>query len=414
MKVVGIVVEYNPLHNGHAYHFQMAKEVTGADACVAVMSGNFLQRGEPALVNKWARTEMALRLGIDLVLELPVAYATQNAETFAFGAVSALHRLGSVDFLCFGSESGDIARLQQLARLVWRCEHEETSAFRRRLQSRLKQGESFPKAFARAAQSLADGKWALAFDLQQPNNILGIHYLLALQRLRSPIVPYTIRRRKAGYHQQEITDESIASATAIRKQLLSAGNLEGIKRFVPASTYEILHREFQAGRGPVSWESFLPLLRHRLITSPPQELAGAFDLREGLENRIKKQMPYAASVSDLVARIKTKRYTWNRIQRALLNIMLGLSKEKMQQLQAAEGVPYLRVLGFNRVGQRLLNEAKKKSLVPIITRIPRERHPALELDVQASMVYALAYEAKQANEQLRREFAQPPLRLDGE
>ena len=213
MSTVGLVVEYNPLHNGHYYHFQQSKKVTGADSAICIMSGNFLQRGEPAVVNKWARAEMALRMGADLVLELPVAYSAQPAEWFAFGAVSALDATGLVDSLCFGSESGDIGWLEAAADVL----QDEPAPLRELLQQELKAGVPYPAAYSRAVAQLVPG--ADESELAKPNNTLGLHYLIALRRLRSGIRPQTIARTKAEYNQTDITDGRIASATALRKLL---------------------------------------------------------------------------------------------------------------------------------------------------------------------------------------------------
>src|SRR5262245_42398707 len=203
MRTVGLIVEYNPFHNGHHYHLQQSLKITDSDAVVAVMSGHFLQRGEPALLNKWTRAEMALRGGCDVVIELPVAYSTQAAEWFGYGAVALLEATGVVDALCFGSEAGDIRPLQRVARQL----AHEPAAFEGLMADCLRGGVSYPAAYSEAVRQFmlaAGDAEAAAFPLAQPNNTLGLHYLLALERLGSAIEPFTLRREKAGYSQTNI------------------------------------------------------------------------------------------------------------------------------------------------------------------------------------------------------------------
>jgi len=350
MKVVGLIVEYNPLHNGHLYHYQESLRATGADASVAVMSGNFLQRGEPAIVNKWARAQMALDIGIDLVLELPTAYCTQNAEVFAYGAVATLDALGIVQQVCFGSESGDISWLQELAAQL----KDEPVPFKEALKTHLNLGLPYPKAYARAASSLAGVPEEL---LGQPNNILGLNYVLAIKRLESSIQPATITRQKAGYHQANITDQQIASATALRK-LIFEQSLESIKPYVPPSTLHILMLEKAQDRFPMSWENFYLLLTHSLTVHSPEALANIHEMEEGIEHRIKKHHPSALAFQDLMEAVKTKRYTWNRIQRLFLYILLNLQKKEMERLKQDQKPPYIRVLGFSEKGRQLLHMAR--------------------------------------------------------
>lgn len=399
MKVVGLIVEYNPLHNGHLHHYRESIRVTGADAAVAVMSGNFLQRGEPAIVNKWARAQMALSIGIDLVLELPVAYCTQNAEMFAFGAISTLDALGAVHQVCFGSESGNIDWIQHLA------EHlvHEPEAFKSILKASLQEGLPYPRAYARAASSLVGIDEEL---LAQPNNILGLNYVLALKRLSSPMQPATITRQKAGYHQTEITDARIASATALRK-LIFEENLEAIQPYVPRTTFDILQREKTEHRFPMSWDPFYPFLKHSLTVKSGQELSLIHEIEEGLEHRIKKISPTALGFNELMEGIKTKRYTWNRLQRALLYILLNLQKKQIAALNPAQGVSYVRVLGFSEKGRKLLQAAKHSMKVPLISRIGKNQSSMLELDLRAASVYRLGYPEKQTEE--LSEFARPPI-----
>ena len=234
MKAVGVIVEYNPFHNGHAYHLQAAKESAKADVVIAVMSGNFLQRGEPALVSKWYRTKMALLNGVDIVLELPYQFATQKAETFANGAVSILDAIGCHS-LCFGSESGDIHSFFQTVDFL--DSHKEI--FDENIKKNIKTGVSFPKALSLSFQSLSSTETLVSLD--KPNNILGFHYLKALKHQKSSIVPLTVKRKNADYHDEHFATETIASATSIRKALFASNeNNSAIEQYVPDATSRLL------------------------------------------------------------------------------------------------------------------------------------------------------------------------------
>jgi predicted nucleotidyltransferase len=432
LKTVGIIVEYNPLHNGHVYHFQQSKIVSEADAVVAVMSGSFLQRGEPALVNKWARTEMALAMGADLVIELPVAYSTQPAEWFAYGAVSALEATGVVDAFCFGSESGDLERLQATARRLHAEDRSNlpkdltdagsedadsgSAAFRDKIRAGLKAGASYPSAYAAAAGSLLeerDPEW-----LAQPNNTLGLHYLLALERLQGKMRPCTIRRHKAGYSQTEISDERIASATALRKLLAEDTDADALRPFVPEYTWSILRRELAAGRAPVNWESFFRTLFARIAVTGTAELSEYGEVTEGLEHRIKRAIGTVnpdggEPFEQLMHALKTKRYTRTKLQRTLTRILLNHRKDALSIELLRRGVPYLRVLGFSPRGQMLLKTMRKTASVPVVTRTAACRHPFLDLDIQAAAVHALAYRSP-SRQDLFRDYSQPPLRSGDE
>lgn len=413
MNIVGLIVEYNPLHNGHAYHFAEAKKLSNADAVIAVMSGNFLQRGEPAIVSKWARTEMALELGVDLVLELPVAYAIQPAEWFAHGAVALLEATGVTTHLCFGTEAGALEALQPLAERL----ADESAELHAAIAQELATGASYPAAYAAAAARTcaidgagnADAAAARAL-LMQPNNSLGLHYLIALRRLGSGITPLTLRRLAADYHDAAPRDAAIASATAVRN-LVARGGLADATPYLPAYTADILTREFAAGQGPVNWESFAQPLFHRLLLCSPEELASHHEVTEGLEYRIKKLLPQLEqpTVAHLLQQLKTKRYTHTKLQRMLLHILLQHSSSALFKNVLAEGPGYLRVLGFSSTGRDLLKQMKKRATLPIITRAAQFTHDQLQLDLRASTIYANGMEHRSTAE-LMRDYRQPPIR----
>jgi predicted nucleotidyltransferase len=417
LKTVGLIVEYNPLHYGHVYHFRQSKINAKADAVIAVMSGNFLQRGEPALVNKWARTEMALQMGADLVIELPVAFSSQPAEWFAYGAVSALHQTGIVDSLCFGSESGEIDWLKALAHRL----HQEPKAFQQNLKQQLKKGINYPAAYSQAIQDFVGEdpqmKDAQAFNLAQPNNVLGLHYLIALERLKSNIEPLTITRQKSGYHQQDITDQQIASATALRKILMEQQNTTEISPFVPPYTYDILCREWEANRGPMHWDRFAMNLFHQLLNSTPLQLSEIYEVSEGLENRIKQILPQlnlneSLSIDMLLEAVKTKRYTRTKLQRTLLRILLNHSKQDLEMNKLSQGVPYLRVLGFSDTGRILLKQMKTTAKVPVVSNPARSSFDFLDMDIRAASIYSLAY-PKPSSQEIFRDYYQAPIYLGG-
>ncbi len=411
MSTVGVIVEYNPLHNGHLYHLQQSKKITESDNVVAVMSGHFLQRGEPALADKWARTEMALHAGCDLVLELPVAYSAQPAQWFAYGAVSILEATGVVDSVCFGSESGDLESLESMSTLL----AEEPQELAALLADRLKEGLPYPSAFTAAAKTYLQGKGmgGLAFSLEQPNHTLGLHYLISLRKINSSITPYTVRREKSDYGQSDITDVQIASATALRKLLLGqTGSLEQLAPYAPASTLEILQREVNAGRAPIHWEHYSRPLYHELFRQDDTQIASYAEVTEGLEYRIRSILPDLPelSVTALLQGLKTKRYTRTKLQRTLLRILLGHRKEMLTTQRLANGVEYIRVLGFNERGQRLLHDMRDKATVPVITSAAKGNWPYLALDARATAVYSLAFRNSDSAAAMR-DYTRPPIRL---
>ncbi|CAM3433896.1 MULTISPECIES: tRNA(Met) cytidine acetate ligase [Saccharibacillus] len=410
MKTVGLVVEYNPFHNGHLFHLRRSLDISGAEASVAVMSGPFMQRGEPALLSKRARAEMALAAGVDLVLELPVLYALQPAEWFAFGAVSLLDASGVVDSVCFGSESGEIAPLLDLAS---RMQAGESPALREALRQALAEGLSFPAAYARAAQEQGGGDSAAAAALLgNPNDTLGLHYVLALRRLASGMAPLAVRREQAGYHDAGLPGGgAIASATAVRAALArGAGGLNEAAPYLPPSSLRILRREAEAGRMlPEGWEALAQPLLTSLITRPPEELALVPGMAEGLEHRIAAALPRlpVPGVEALLAAIKTKRYTRTRLQRLLAHALLNHRGPMFGRDSLARGPQYIRVLGFSPTGRQLLKSMKKTAKLPVVVRAADFPHPQLQLDIRASAVQASAFPSPDVREMYADYYAPP-------
>ncbi len=360
MRIVGLITEYNPFHNGHLHHLQESLRITGADASVAVMSGHFLQRGEPALVDKWVRTEMALAAGVDLVLELPFPFACNSAPHFAMGAVQALNALGVVDALCFGSEAGAIDPLQTIARLLV----DESAAIEEGTRERLRCGVSYPAARAEIMAGMCPE--VSPETIASPNNILGIEYLRALQITSSQIQAFTIPRLGADYHSTDVAD-NIASATGIRK-LIAEG--DRVDQLLPTACHEILAEALAAG-GSIDRERLFTALQAFLLQEP-ERLKGLYQVTDGLEQRLVAAAMTAESYTDLVGLIKSRHWTLTRIQRILSYVLLQLSGTEMASFLES-GPLYLRLLGATEQGRKILAKARKKRSLPLISDPARAR-----------------------------------------
>lgn len=400
MKALGLIVEYNPFHNGHLYHLQQSRAVTGREYVICVMSGNFIQRGEPALVNKWARARMALLSGVDLVLELPAVYAVSSAEFFAYGAVKILDSLGIVDSICFGSESGRIEDLDFIAGIV----SEEPEPYKLFLKENLDKGLSFPAAREAALKSyLASGPKScddIRSLLNSSNNILGIEYLKALKRLKSRIKPHTIRRISNSYHTGELTG-AISSATAIRKNIFDSVSLPEKAKFfhtMPESSISVLKEEFKNGTGPVFSSSFDLILLSILRKTPVEFIRKLPYVTEGLENRIKLAAETSGTLNEMIDKIATRRYPRTRIQRILFSLLSGLTDEEFNEFNTSGGPQYIRVLGFNEKGKEMLSSINRDSSLPVIVKTADFKHSKnqllrrmLEIESMATDIYVLGY-----------------------
>ncbi|MCM3713086.1 nucleotidyltransferase [Alkalihalobacillus oceani] len=404
MKAVGIVVEYNPFHNGHLYHVTEAKKQTGADLVIAVMSGSFLQRGEPALCSKWHRTEMALANGVDLVVELPYLYSTQKAELFAKGAVTILAEMG-VDFLNFGSEAGEIERFTSLVETME--QHEE--AFNRLVKDRMKEGVSYPRATAEAFTQLQLDPDTLS--LQEPNNILGYHYVKAIREGNYSIQASTTPRQQAHYHEQTLPQTAIASATSIRQALRKdkESGLSQTKHVMPEATFRLLINYQQTYTLLHTWEHYFPLLHYKVMASPLESLRACYECEEGLEYRVKEMMMTAVSFEDWMTKMKTKRYTWTRLQRLATHLLTNTTKEEMKA-GLATPLPYIRLLGMTAAGQRYLNDTKKQRQLPLVTRFPKGEAIIAKLEERATAIYLSALPNRLKAEQIQQEFKRSPVR----
>lgn len=384
MKIVGLIAEYNPFHNGHQYHIQKSKEITGADAAVVIMSGDYVQRGTPAILPKRLRAEMALKCGAAAVFELPVCYATGSAELFAFGAVSFLEQLGIIDALCFGSECSDLKELQKIADLL----SEEPEDYQACLKSYLKEGLSFPSARQKAlADYLRSEDTALL--LRDPNNILGIEYLKALKKLESRITPYTIRRKGSHYHDQKL-HPSCSSASAIRSLLAYSGTvlhtsssemtfentsfeniLSELEDQVPESCLELL-KDYYKVSYPVYQNDFSLILKYKLLNKRPDTLPRYMDVSRELAHRICSRQNSFFNYKQFCDLLKTKEMTQTRINRSLLHIMLGIKKNAVREY-LDEGIHfYAHLLGFRKHAEKIISAAAKKSSIPLLTKLHEE------------------------------------------
>ncbi|MDM5226337.1 nucleotidyltransferase [Cytobacillus sp. NJ13] len=404
MNAAGVIVEYNPFHNGHAFHLEQAKKISGAETIIAVMSGNFLQRGEPALLSKWKRAEMALRAGADIVFELPFQFAVQQADIFASGAVSILEAAGCRS-LCFGSESGNMESFHQTLSFL----EEHNADYQERVRVHLDAGFSYPKATSMAFLDLnPEGELV---DLSKPNNILGFQYLKSARRQYSSMELFTVARKSAGYHDEQFTSDSIASATSIRKALFSGnGEIECIRQYVPETTYQgLLHYKKEFG-GFHQWEQYWPFLKFRLVHLQPEKLRGIYEMEEGLEHRFLTAALQAESFQQFMEKIKTKRYTWTRLQRACVHILTNTEKTEMpnKPLRAK----YLRLLGMTKNGRKYLNMHKSDLKLPLISRISSHNAHQLHLDIKASRVYAMGIDGARDKTLMQKEFNQPPIMVD--
>ena len=396
--VIGVVVEYNPFHNGHLHHLEKAREKVPGAYILGVMSGNWTQRGEPALMNKWARTEAALKAGADIILELPVVFAVQSAEGFARGAVKTLDATGIVNYICFGSEAGELEPLQETARYL----EAEPPQFKIELQSALKRGLSYPAALQYSLQAVSLSEKTMPLSpkvldiIPNPNNILAIEYLKALQKVNSDITPFTIKRRGAGFHDLKAAGD-IASATGIRAAI-SKNDFKMVKKTVPKVSYEIILNEIAEGRAPVFQENFAEIILSLLRRSSADSMAKLPDVSEGMESRLKKAAD-SPNISNLLKKLKTRRYTRTRLQRILVYLLLSLNKKILNRFNIA-GPSYLRVLGFSNRGKELLPLIKAKGLLPIVTRpaaylksslAPQDGKQMILYDILATDIYVMGY-----------------------
>lgn len=417
MKITGLITEYNPFHNGHLFHLNQSREKTGADYCVALMSGTFVQRGAPAVYDKYIRTAMALRAGVDLVLEMPAAFSTASAREFASFGLSLFTSLGA-DSLCFGSECGEAAPLKAASEILNR----EPEDFTSRLKEGLKAGQTFPQARSGALNALlSDGGTQagpihisagpnhllaeLNHILTEPNNILAIEYFRAAAVLHSPLKLETIKREGRGYH-DTAAEGPFPSASAIRQALSEKRGMDFLKSMVPASTAALMENET-----PLFSDDFSGLLNYRIWMG---DFRGISDFTPELASRLENQSLLPRAFEERIQTLKSRQLTYTRVSRALLHLLLNMKADDTEAFKEAGYATYARVLGFRKDAIPLLTELKKRTAVPVVTKLAdasRNLSPIamrmLEQEVGAAHLYQIVRQEKGCA--LKNEYTQPIL-----
>jgi predicted nucleotidyltransferase len=387
MKACGLVVEYNPFHHGHQYHVDKARQETNADVIVAVMSGNFLQRGEPAIIDKWQRAQAALQNGVDLVVELPSAWAVQSADFFAAGAIRILQNL-QCDSLCFGTDAKQPFDYAKFAQFEKENQRMIDDAFQRIA----RQNATYSQKMSMVLSELYPEYHA---EKDQPNHLLGMAYAREVLCYEKPMRLVPIQRIAASYHSEQFKHPTIASATAIRQGLKQG---EAVVDFVPEATQKFLSQT------TVDWEAFWPYLQYQIISAPLEKLAAIYQMEEGLEYRLKQYVTAADSFADFIKLLKTKRYTQTRLQRLACYVLFQVTKAEMREAQAH---PFIRVLGYTKQGQQYLKEVKKELTLPLIAKFGKKEAQRYGLSLRIDQIY------QQGNAQISEQnFRRIPLFID--
>jgi len=408
MKVCGIVAEYNPLHNGHLYHLQEAKRISEADYTIVVMGGNFMQRGTPAIMDKYERTRAALSCGADLVLELPSYYATGSAEYFATGAVSLLHKLGVVDTLCFGSECGDVELLKRIAHIIV----EETESYQSCLQSHLRAGNTFPVARSAAIMSVCPEISSSITILNSPNNILGIEYIKSIIRQESSIVPITMKRFGSDYHDKRLGINQ-SSSSALREALWSGIPLSELHDQMPEAAYNILENYLQNNQ-LLHLNDFSEIMYYKLLSEHHKGFEDYIDVSPALSDRICKNLYKFDGYEAFCDLLKTKEVTYTRISRCLYHIMLNMHKNDLDLYMNELGItPYARVLGFRKEATPIFSEIDKKTQIPLVTKLAdaqnilsEQAYEMLQKEITINDIYS-SIRASKAKVPMYNEYSTP-------
>lgn len=380
MKKIGIICEYNPFHNGHLYHISKIKEMFDDSLIILVMSGNFTQRGEASIIPKYSKCDIALLSGIDLVIELPFIFATQSADVFAKTSIEILDKL-NVDYVVFGSETNDINKLTMLAKTQI-----NNKKYDKLVKEYLDKGVNYPTALSKALYQLTDKK------IDKPNDILGVSYIREILKLNSNITPICIKRSN-DYNSIELND-NITSASSIRYALLNGDN---VKNYVPEYVYDYL-------KNPIFTKNYFNLLKYKIMTENTLEEYQTVD--EGIQNRIKKCIINSKDLDDLILKVKTKRYTYNKLSRMFIHILCNLKKEEVKKYNK---ISYIRVLGFNIKGRNYLNEIKKDIDIPLITNFSRTNDPILDIEMRSTCVYASILNEKDKINLIESEYKDFPI-----
>ena len=385
MKTVGIIAEYNPFHNGHKYMIEKAKELTGADTAVIIMSGDFVQRGAPAVCDKYLRTRMALSGGADIVFELPVIYSLGSAEQFADGAVRLLSSTLNIDHICFGSESGNIDTLYEFA--INTEDYSHTEEFRTNISAAIKKGMSYPAAFETVTNEKFNVKDSSVY---QPNNLLGIEYCRALYRLRKSGIYskfpelITIKREGSSYHDEMLSE--YPSATSVRNALQS-NDIGSLKSCLPVSAFKVLSDNIKKSL-PISEDDFSDMFYMRLNSASDDDIRSIPDIHNDLKNKLLNCRGKQVIISELIAGLKSKTFTYSAISRAIFKLLLSPLYTKAIHNTSTD-VPYLRALGFKKDSSGFLRTLRYSETCNIITK-PADGNmddPSYLLDIYASNLY---------------------------
>lgn len=357
---VGIIAEYNPFHNGHLYHLNKIKELYKDEEIILVLSGNFTQRGEPSIIDKWQKTEIAKLAGIDLIIELPFFYSTQSADFFSYGALTILEKL-QVDKFVFGSETDDIKTLTEIAKI--QIENED---FDHLVKIYSKFGENYPTAMAKAIYDLTGKK------IDTPNDLLGVSYIKIILKNKYHIKPVIIKRTTC-YHKEKLKE--ITSSTTIRNYLKEKKNVD-----IAIPDFE---KKYLSQENLHFIDDYFPILKYKIITEKNLDIYQTVD--EGIDKLLKKVIPTCSTYNELILKVKSKRYTYNRISRMLLHILIGLTKE---EASSQKNNIHIRILGFNEKGQKYLNKVKKKIDIPLLSKFEKDNF-LLDLELKSTIIYSI-------------------------
>ncbi|MBE6051141.1 MAG: nucleotidyltransferase [Clostridium sp.] len=382
MKITGIITEYNPFHLGHMHHLNNAKKDTDCDGVICIMSGNFVQRGMPALLDKWNRAKMAVLNGVDLVIELPLIHSISSAENFSEGAVKILDATNVVDYLYFGSEHGSVNDLDTISSTLLY----EPKQFKDNIKFELDKG--LPYHTARSI-ALKNTLTSIPCEdiLKNSNNILGIEYIKALKKINSSIKPLTLQRLGSNYNDSSITSD-YPSATSIRNALKNNEELDKLEKYLPKETFSLLSSLLKNDYKFTFEEDIFPFLRYKLLTEG-ENIHNVTDVKEGLDNKIIKEISNSVSLYDLIMKTKSKRYTYTRINRILTSFFIGLDKYDCKKI-ANSNTTYIRPLAFNSTGSKILKEIKNEGNIKIITKLPKNiDDDKLKLDILGTKAYSI-------------------------
>lgn len=363
-QIIGIIGEYNPIHLGHIYQINKIKKTYPNSLIILITNTAFTERGDVSILNKWDKTKISLENNIDLVVELPFPYATQSADIFANGALKILNYL-KINILVFGSESNEIDKLSNIAKTQL-----TNKKYQEKVKDYLKTGINYPTALSKAIKDI------LGYTISEPNDLLGISYIKEIIKNNYPIIPITIKR--IGSYYETETTTNIASASLIRKKVQEN---QSISQYIPNNTEKYLYKN-------LTLENYFPYLKYKIISEEDLSIYQTVD--EGIENRLKKEILNTNSWQELIEKVKTKRYTYNKINRMLVHILTSFTKEESKKIK----IDYIKILGFNTSGRNYLNQLKKEIKIPIITSYQKNFSQTLDLEHRASSIYYLPINQK--------------------